>query len=222
MAIVLLLTPDSELYSTVASYTASAGHTCLFVENVDQLEMILSRQFHVTVVDCESFPIESEVWELLISPAGVKSAPIILLTSERYMDEWQFNRHIDDFILKPIRMQELQFRIQRAIWKTSKMISQDSIVRGDLIIDTVSYEVMVRDRQVDLTYREYELLKYLASNPGRVISRDTLLDKVWGIDYIGGDRTVDVHIRRLRTKIEDGIHTFIDTVRNVGYRFRKQ
>jgi two-component system alkaline phosphatase synthesis response regulator PhoP len=73
---------------------------------------------------------------------------------------------------------------------------------------------------VEFTFREYELLRFLAANEGRVFTRDTLLDRVWGYDYYGGDRTVDVHIRRLRSKIEDAGHTFIETVRNIGYRFR--
>jgi DNA-binding response OmpR family regulator len=72
---------------------------------------------------------------------------------------------------------------------------------------------------VSLTFREYELLKFLATNPGRVFTRDALLNGVWGEDFFGGDRTVDVHIRRLRSKIEDEANNFIETVRNIGYRF---
>jgi two-component system alkaline phosphatase synthesis response regulator PhoP len=72
-----------------------------------------------------------------------------------------------------------------------------------------------------LTFREYQLLKFLASNKGKVFTREALLNKVWGWDYYGGDRTVDVHIRRLRSKIEDPTHTFIETVRNIGYRLRE-
>jgi len=83
-------------------------------------------------------------------------------------------------------------------------------------------EVTVDGRLVTLTFKEYELLRFLASNRGRVFTRDVLLNEVWGYDYYGGDRTVDVHIRRLRSKIEDSTHIFIETVRNIGYRFRKQ
>jgi two-component system alkaline phosphatase synthesis response regulator PhoP len=95
------------------------------------------------------------------------------------------------------------------------------IRRGDLSIDVEMCEVSLGGNLVELTFKEYELLKFLATYPGRVHSRDVLLDRVWGYDYYGGDRTVDVHIRRLRSKIEDHNHTFIDTVRNVGYRFRR-
>ena len=88
------------------------------------------------------------------------------------------------------------------------------------MIDLARCEVSVNDEPVLLTFKEYELLKFLASNKDRVFTRESLLNKVWGYDYYGGDRTVDVHIRRLRSKIEDSTHTFIETVRNVGYKFR--
>ncbi|MBH66103.1 MAG: hypothetical protein CL784_06280 [Chloroflexi bacterium] len=94
------------------------------------------------------------------------------------------------------------------------------IVHGELVIDCDRYEVTRSGRKVDLTYKEYELLKYLASNPGRVFSRESLLRSVWEYDYFGGTRTVDVHIRRLRSKIDDVSNHFIETQWNVGYRFR--
>jgi two-component system alkaline phosphatase synthesis response regulator PhoP len=87
-------------------------------------------------------------------------------------------------------------------------------------MDLANYTVHVSGRPVELTYKEYELLRYLAQNQGRVVTRETLLSRVWGYDFYGGARTVDVHIRRLRSKIEDRHNTFVETVRNVGYRFR--
>jgi two-component system alkaline phosphatase synthesis response regulator PhoP len=96
-----------------------------------------------------------------------------------------------------------------------------TIRSGDLVINTQQYDVFLAGRTVLLTFKEYELLKLLASNPGRVFSREQLLEQVWGYQYFGGTRTVDVHVRRLRSKIEDATHTFVDTVWNVGYRFRQ-
>jgi two-component system alkaline phosphatase synthesis response regulator PhoP len=86
------------------------------------------------------------------------------------------------------------------------------------MIDPAKCEVSINGRLVVLTFKEYELLKVLISNRGKVFTRETLLNQVWGYDYYGGDRTVDVHIRRLRSKIEDATHTFIETVRNIGYK----
>jgi DNA-binding response OmpR family regulator len=127
----------------------------------------------------------------------------------------------DDFILEPYDRQELLLRIRKIIGDESRAADQQ-LVCGDLVINLTQAEVFLNGRAVELTFREYELLRFLASHPGRMYSRDALLNHVWGYDYFGGDRTVDVHIRRLRSKIEDAEHSFIDTVRNMGYRFRKQ
>jgi two-component system alkaline phosphatase synthesis response regulator PhoP len=98
--------------------------------------------------------------------------------------------------------------------------SANVVHQGEIRIDIERYEVTVSGRKVDLTFKEYELLRVLASNPGHVYSREALLQTVWAYDYYGGTRTVDVHIRRLRSKINDVEHRFIETVWNVGYRFR--
>jgi DNA-binding response OmpR family regulator len=88
-----------------------------------------------------------------------------------------------------------------------------------LVIDEDSYTAKIKGRSLDLTYKEFELLKYLTQHPGRVFSRSQLLQEIWGYDYFGGTRTVDVHIRRLRSKLGPEFESIIDTVRNVGYRF---
>ncbi|MBI3087283.1 MAG: winged helix-turn-helix transcriptional regulator [Candidatus Omnitrophica bacterium] len=105
------------------------------------------------------------------------------------------------------------------MWKLNKVELKNGLKHGALAMDFERYEVHVRGEPVDLTYKEFELLKFLATHPGRVFSREALLDKVWGYDYYGGTRTVDVHVRRLRAKLETGRRVYIQTVRNVGYKF---
>ncbi|MBI2856327.1 MAG: response regulator transcription factor [Chloroflexi bacterium] len=129
---------------------------------------------------------------------------------------------VEDFLFCPFTHNELQTRIRRVLWKTGGWDSSQVVRMGELVIDQERYEVSVAGRRIILTYKEYQLLCLLASNPGRVYSREALLSRVWGYDYFGGTRTVDVHIRRLRSKIEDATHLFIETVRNVGYRFQTQ
>jgi DNA-binding response OmpR family regulator len=90
---------------------------------------------------------------------------------------------------------------------------------GEVVVDDAAYTATIGGRMLDLTFKEFELLKYLAQHPGRVFSRDQLLQEVWGYDYFGGTRTVDVHVRRLRAKLGPEHETLIGTVRNVGYRF---
>ena len=129
---------------------------------------------------------------------------------------------ITDFIVSPFLEEELItrsiFSVKRATVAPSK---EDLINRGDLTINPSNYEVLIKNSRVNLRFKEYELLLLLASNPGRVYDRATLLNQIWGYDYFGGTRTVDVHIRRLRSKIENNSENpYIETIWNVGYRFR--
>jgi DNA-binding response OmpR family regulator len=125
-----------------------------------------------------------------------------------------------DFCLPPHAPGELALRAKIVASRSGRQRASTSVQVGELTVDTDRYEVRVSGQKVDLTYKEYELLRVLASNPGRVFSREVLLRTVWEYDYFGGTRTVDVHIRRLRSKIQDAKHRFIETVWNVGYRFR--
>jgi DNA-binding response OmpR family regulator len=126
----------------------------------------------------------------------------------------------DDLIVRPIDAAELLARVRLLLFRTRRA-TEDGIVRAgdDLAIDTARYEVTAGGRRADLTLKEYELLLFLARHPGRVFTRDVLLDRIWGPHYFGGTRTVDVHVRRVRMKIERGGKVYIDTVRGVGYRF---
>jgi len=147
--------------------------------------------------------------------------PVIALLSADSLDALDPTLPVDDFVVKPWDAAEVALRTRRALRRIKGVDRGRSIVCGDLVIDMDNCEVTVGGSLVSLTFKEYELLRFLARNRGRVFSRDALLDEVWGEDYFGGDRTVDVHIRRLRSKIEDSTHAFIETVRNIGYRFRK-
>jgi len=129
---------------------------------------------------------------------------------------------LDDFLLHSAPPEECVARVRRAVWRKSGAEGSQTLRRGELTIDQASYKAFVAGRVVELTFKEYELLRFLALNAGRVCTREHLLNQVWGYDFYGGARTVDVHIRRLRSKIEDAGHTFIETVRNVGYRFRTE
>ncbi|UCC18125.1 MAG: response regulator transcription factor [Dehalococcoidales bacterium] len=149
------------------------------------------------------------------------SLPIIALISDEILDDLDVDENVDDFISTPHNAAELALRIKRILKREVVPDDHEAIICGVLVIDLASCEVTVEGKKVELTYKEFELLKFLAGNNGRVFTREALLDKIWGMDYFGGDRTVDVHIRRLRSKIEKHGQTFIETVRNIGYRFRK-
>lgn len=146
--------------------------------------------------------------------AGLATPVIILLKAAGLSvlsPEWGFH----DFVLDRAQPAELDARIRLALVARA---SSDAIVGGPIVIDEAGYSATLDGKNLDLTYTEFELLKYLVLHPGRVLTREHLLSEVWGYDYYGGTRTVDVHIRRLRAKL--GAHdACISTVRNVGYRF---
>jgi DNA-binding response OmpR family regulator len=166
------------------------------------------------------FPTEKAL-NLLTRLKRKTNLPVLAIADKEDMNSLVTLSNIDDFILIPYDMEELVIRIKRLLQRIKNLESSDILKCDGLTIDLTKYEVTLENRVIELTFKEYELLLYLASNKGRVFTREALLNKVWGYDYFGGDRTVDVHIRRLRSKIEDSDHTFIDTVRNIGYRFRK-
>jgi len=150
-----------------------------------------------------------------------RGLPVIALISRRALSSLDGDFSLDDFVIEPWETDEVVARIKRTLHLDSRTAGSDLIKCGDLVINLAKCEVSLDNRAVSLTFKEYELLRFLAGNRGKVFTRDALLDRVWGYDYYGGDRTVDVHIRRLRSKIEDASHTFIETVRNIGYRFRE-
>ncbi len=163
---------------------------------------------------------EVQQYVLACVEAGV---PAIALVPRTRVPGLEPSLPLADFITSPPDPDELVVRALRVLESDSSHEEDDShIIRaGDIQIDTSSYEVTMRGRRIGLTFKEYELLKLLAENPGRVFSRYALLNQIWGYEYFGGTRTVDVHIRRLRSKIENAEHNFIETIWNVGYRFRE-
>lgn len=125
----------------------------------------------------------------------------------------------DDFLLTPIDQGELRIRLSR-LAESEHSATDDPVLRfGDLELNTATYQAYLERHPVDLTYMEYELLRFFVEHPNRVWSREQILSKVWGYDYFGGSRTVDVHVRRLRAKLGEERASWITTVRSVGYRF---
>jgi DNA-binding response OmpR family regulator len=144
--------------------------------------------------------------------------PVVTLLSNESLDILDSTVAVDDFVMDPWNANEVVVRVSRILQRKPDEDNKYLICCRELAIDLAKCEVAFRGRLIELTFKEYELLKFLLSNKGRVFSRETLLNKVWGYDYFGGDRTVDVHIRRLRSKLDES--DCIETVRNIGYRFR--
>ena len=159
----------------------------------------------------------------LLRQTGV-DVPLLLVATEGGLAAIQWDWGMDDVIVDTSSPAEVEARLRLAVSRLQDSTgaaaeAPEEIRSGDLHIDEATYTARLRGRTLDLTFKEFELLKFLAQHPGRVFTRAVLLQEVWGYDYFGGTRTVDVHVRRLRAKLGTEHEALIGTVRNVGYRF---
>lgn len=183
-------------------------------------EEFLPPKADIVVADLERLIVErAKLIHAIHRDPVLKTMPLVLLLTEEDLDRLDLGWCVEDYLTLPVSPKRLAQRLNFLLWKLNRVELKNGFARGGLVINFERYEVHVNGQLVVLTYKEYELLKFLAMTPGKVFTREALLDKVWGYDYYGGTRTVDVHIRRLRSKIEAGGAIYIDTVRNVGYKF---
>lgn len=164
--------------------------------------------------------------QIIKKEEALKDIPIIMMTaksqdSDKFIG---FESGADDYITKPFVVKELIYRMKAVLKRSTKREvpseeTSSEIYVGNLKVDFKNYEVIKNGKKVELTLKEYELLKFMMENPNKVITRDQMLDKVWGYEFFGESRTLDVHIRNLRKKIEDENQKLIETVRGIGYKF---
>jgi DNA-binding response OmpR family regulator len=146
--------------------------------------------------------------------------PIMLLVSGAQLSELELREDLfDDFCLNPFHPQEFEARLRHLLWRAGRGARAEIVEYTDLVLNLETYQAAIGTKPLDLTYMEYELLKFFVTHPGKVFTREQLLSRVWGYEYYGGARTVDVHVRRLRAKLGEEHANLIQTVRSVGYRF---
>jgi two-component system alkaline phosphatase synthesis response regulator PhoP len=156
----------------------------------------------------------------LLRKRDIPLEPLLLVVDGRQLDDLELREDLfDDFVVTPFRSGELEARLKHLFWRTGTGTRPELIEYGPLVLNLETYQAAITGTPLDLTYMEYELLKFLSTHPGKVFTRETLLSRVWGYEYYGGARTVDVHVRRLRAKLGEEHANLIQTVRSVGYRF---
>jgi DNA-binding response OmpR family regulator len=220
LATILIIAPPQEGQKLTSHLTSERYGTSLASDLGEALGIIQAQPPDLILLDMAADLGDRErLEEWLVQAKGERPIPVAALVPEERLRDVEIP-HIDDFSLLPYKPLEVITRIRRLLREGPGAESRDLVRCGDLSLDLAKYEMYVEGKPVDLTFKEFELLRFLATHPGRVYTRETLLSQVWGYDYYGGARTVDVHIRRLRSKIEDANHTFIETVRNVGYMFK--
>ena len=203
----------------------------------DLQNLLLDSNFHITIVHPEKFdnekgPIIDDLQAILLDTRDFswdslqaildiceeQAIATLLLIEEEQLEQLTLQTKATDFVLLPTKNKQIVIRLERIFHEKFRIDEKNKITYGVLTIDLIAYHVTVAEKPIVLTFKEYQLLRYLAMNIREVSTREQLLNKVWGYDYFGGARTVDVHIRRLRSKIEIDGHKLIETVRNVGYR----
>jgi DNA-binding response OmpR family regulator len=213
----VLLVYQTEGASVLAGDLQALGVEVLNVRQDDVEVALADSGLDALVVEAAANLEETK--RLLESPLRPQRAPLLLLVRAEQLPAIDPTWPADDFAILPLAANELRLRLRRAIYRKTGADSANVLRSEDLVLDLANYKVFVADLPVSLTFKEFELLRFLMTNRGKVFTREALLNRVWGYEYFGGARTVDVHIRRLRAKIENGTTVFIETVRNVGYRF---
>jgi two-component system alkaline phosphatase synthesis response regulator PhoP len=217
----LMIASETEALAKLRSQMASSGFACAIIPHGQGLaEEISTYRPDLVLLEIDGSLPDDEIEEIVRGIKEERHLPVIALLTVEIMESLNGSLNIDDFITSPGDGRELALRVKRLLSQARNIDSSEIVQCDGLLIDLAKCEVTLEGRIVELTFKEYELLKFLASHRGRVYSREALLNQVWGYDYYGGDRTVDVHVRRLRSKIEDVNHTFVETVRNIGYRFK--
>jgi DNA-binding response OmpR family regulator len=173
----------------------------------------------VVVEAADDVPRAHKTIKRLRDEGPLVEVPVLIAVTVARLSALDFSIGFDDFVLMPIVPAELYARMRQLDWKTATFGSDEILKIDDLVIDIAGYEARLAGRRIDLTHQEFELLRYLGQHRGRVFTREALLERAWGYRYAGGTRTVDIHVRRVRSKLGD-FGSIIETVRNVGYKMR--
>jgi DNA-binding response OmpR family regulator len=222
VATLLVLTAASGTSSDVLASLALLPHV-VRVLPLDAAMLVNAPQGDVVLVDARRDLVAARQTCRLLASTG-STAPMLAVVTEGGLTAVAADWGADDVVLDTAGPAEVEARLRLAMGRAaasreSAPATVEEIRAGDLSIDEATYQVRLGNRGLDLTFKEFELLKYLAQHPGRVFTRTQLLQEVWGYDYFGGTRTVDVHVRRLRAKLGPDREALIGTVRNVGYKF---
>jgi len=216
---VLIVADGSERVRGLSLGLAEKGFLCSIASAEDgRLKDVGTLSVDLVVIAVDRVSPGSETRNLTQKLKERTRLPVVALLSNECLDILDSAVDVDDFVIEPWNANEVIARVRRILQRKPNEDNKDLICCGDVAIDMAKCEVAFRGRLVELTFKEYELLRFLVNSKGRVFSREALLNSVWGYDYYGGDRTVDVHIRRLRSKLDES--DCIETVRNIGYRFR--
>jgi two-component system alkaline phosphatase synthesis response regulator PhoP len=218
---ILIVSQDEDYRKALDSLLREEGFHLASARTADEaVDQLYARRVDLLIADLASWKEQGiAVYKRIREDLGGKDISSIIIIAPEMMQGISFSLAFDDFAVKQDDPREVLLRIRQLLWHQSRLDAGQMIKIEDLLMDLNSYEVSIQGKRVYLTYKEFELLKCLVLNRGKVFTREALLDKVWGYDNYAGTRTVDIHIQRLRSKLGGVYSDMIQTVRNVGYSF---
>lgn len=223
---ILVVDDEGHIVELISYNLINSGYSVLTANNgIDAVRIAKEDNPNLILLDLMIPGLDGyDVCKAIRSDVNTKNISIIMLSAKgEELDKiLGLELGADDYITKPFSIRELLARIKAILRRTKSLSESEEIYRcNDMCINFERREVTILDNKIDLTLKEFELLEILVKNRGKILTRETLLDKIWGYEYVGETRTIDVHIRYLRKKIEvdDKNPRFIETIRGVGYRF---
>ncbi len=222
METLLLIGSDSPEIRRLKSALLKQGFQVKFVLAEEMERLHEKGRFALGLLEAAKSERLQEIIQKVRQNSACKELPLIALIGDHQLRELGAITGLEDFLILPAEPEAIEARVRFVLGRLNHLVPGTGKRFGALEIHVDRYEVLLSGEPLELTYKEFELLKFLATHPERVFSRDQLLNQVWGYNFIGGTRTVDVHVRRLRAKLGPKYATLIDTVRNVGYKFLEE
>jgi len=222
MESLLLIGPESADLRRLKSDLLKRGFQVVAGQSEDLERLCGKGRFALGLLEAAKSERLQEIIQKVRQNSACKELPLIALIGDHQLRELGPITGLEDFLILPAEPEAIEARVRFVLGRLNHLVPGTGKRFGALEIHVDRYEVLLNKEPLELTYKEFELLKFLATHPERVFSRDQLLNQVWGYNFIGGTRTVDVHVRRLRAKLGPKYATLIDTVRNVGYKFLEE
>ncbi len=217
---VLVVDDEPRMRKLVKDFLTKDGYLVLEAKDGEEAYNIFSNTNDISLIIMDVMMPKMDGYEASKAIRALSDVPIIMLTAKSTeKDELKgFSIGVDEYITKPFNPQILVARVGAVLRRTNAEESEDNIEAGGIVIDNVAHKVTVDGKEIELSFKEFELLEYFIQNAGRALTRDNILNRVWNYDYFGDARTIDTHVKKLRAKLGDK-GAYIKTIRAVGYKF---
>lgn len=218
---ILVVDDESRMRKLIKDFLVKSGYEVIEAENGEQaMDLFLSMKDIALLILDVMMP-KMDGWEVCREIRKNSKVPIIMLTAKASeADELKgFELGVDEYISKPFSPKILVARVEAVLRRSNAMAAEEVICVGDILIDKSAHQVTVDGKVIELSYKEFELLTYFAENPGIALSREKILNHVWNYDYFGDARTIDTHVKKLRSKLGEKGGEYIKTIWGMGYKF---